>query len=412
MKNKLLILLFLLLIPTALLAQEEEEKTYKVSISGFISSEIIYDTRQPVAAREGDVLLFTAPINRDANGDDINDNPTFNMVNIHSRFRVRVDGPEMFGAQSSALLESDFVGTGNEFISMMRLRHAIIKLDWENTSLLAGQYWHPFFVVSTYPQVAGWGGGIPYAILSRNPQVRFGFNLSDNISGSLTALAHRDFASTGPQGQTPDYLRNGGMPELNLNLEYHTDGFRIGAVGGYKQIMPRTTDLDENKLDETLGSLQGNIYTRLDIGDFTAKVQGLYGENMYNFVMMGGYAEFIDQNTGDISYSNYRTGALWTELLYTQDRLTYSLFGGYSENYGTEDTPSAQQTVNRYGRGNNIDTTYRIAPRLTYTIADFQIMGEISYNATNYGSIENDGTVSNTEKASAIRTHIHLKYSF
>ena len=411
MRLKLLLLLFLCT-PALLTAQDDDESKYDISISGFISSEIIYDTRQPVAAREGDVLLFTSPILNDANGDDINDTPSFNMINIHSRFRLSVDGPEMLGAQSSALLESDFVGTGNQFISMMRLRHAFIKLDWEKTSLTVGQYWHPFFVISAYPEVAGWGGGSPYAILSRNPQVRFGFNLSDNISGSLTALTHRDFSSAGPQGVTPDYLRNAALPELNLNMEYHKKGWRLGFVTGYKKIMPRTQDLQGFKMNETLGSLQGNVYTRVDVGDFTAKLQGLYGENMHNFLMMGGYAEFIDQNSGEITYSNYRTGSIWTELLYTQGSLTYSVFGGFSENYGMENSPAAQETVNRYGRGNNIDTTFRIAPRLTFKIDDFLIMGEVSYNATEYGSIQNDGTVADTEEASAVRLHIHLKYSF
>jgi hypothetical protein len=405
-----LLFTFLLFLPALLIAQDENG--YDVSLSGFISSETIYDSRQAVTAREGDVLLFTAPVSNDANGQDLNGTASFNMFSIHSRLRTRVSGPEMWGAQSSALVEMDFVGNANPVMSMMRLRHAILKLEWENTSLMAGQYWHPFFVVSTYPEVAGWGGGIPYAILSRNPQIRFGFNLDENLSGSLTALTQRDFASPGPQGTTPDYLRNAALPELNLHMEYNSRGWTLGFVAGYKEIMPRTQDLLGLKMDETLGAMQGNVFLRKDAGNFTAKVQGMYGENMYNFLMMGGYAEFIDPVTNKITYSNYQTGTLWTDWLYAKGSVTYSLFAGYSENLGTEKASEKPVTINRYGRGNNIDVTYRIAPRLTYKVHKFLVMAEVSYNATAYGTIRDDGTVTDTEEASGVRTHIHLKYNF
>ena len=79
------------------------------------------------------------------------------------------------------MLETDFVGTSDRVISMARLRHAILKLEWEKTTLMAGQFWHPFFVLSSYPQVSGWGGGLPYAILSRNPQIRLTYKLTTKI---------------------------------------------------------------------------------------------------------------------------------------------------------------------------------------------------------------------------------------
>ena len=388
-----------------------DKNSYDLSISGFISSETIHDTRQVVQAREGDVILYPKPVNEDLNGQDINSNPSFNMFSIHSRFRIKVDGPEMFGAKSSALLESDFVGNSNEVISMARLRHAILKLEWEKTTLMAGQFWHPFFVLSSYPQVSGWGGGLPYAVLSRNPQIRLKYMLTENLSGSITALTDRDFSSTGPEGTSPNYMRDSGQPEFNLHLEYVKNGWTTGFVAGYKEIRPRIKDLQDFKMTKDLSSFQANVYARKDMGDLTAKVQGLYGENMYNFIMLGGYAEFIDPVTNKITYSNYETGSLWTEILYTKGKMTYSIFGGYSKNYGTDKTLT-NETINRYARGTGIDYTYRIAPRFTYSIKKFLIMLEISHNATAYGSILDNGKVSNTNEVSGIRTQLHLMYKF
>ena len=80
---------------------KQNNSDYKLSISGWISSETIHDTRQVVQAREGDVILYPTRENLDANGEDINATSSFNMFSIHSRFRIKVDGPEIFGAKSS-----------------------------------------------------------------------------------------------------------------------------------------------------------------------------------------------------------------------------------------------------------------------------------------------------------------------
>ena len=206
-------------------------------------------------------------------------------------------------------------------------------------------------------------------------------------------------------------MRDAGQPEFNLHLQYQKNGWTTGFLVGYKKILPRKENLQGLKLTKTLNSFQTNVYARKDIGNFTAKLQGLYGENMFNFIMLGGYAEFIDPDTNEISYSNYKTGSAWTELLYTKKRMTYSIFGGFSKNYGTDKTLT-NETINRYARGTDIDYTYRIAPRLTHTIKKFLIMLEVSYNATSYGNILDNGKVDGLDEISSVRTQLHFMYRF
>lgn len=408
--KKQALLIALLLVTAHLRAQEQ--KDYQISLSGFVTAESILDTRQTISAREGDVLLFPAPVDKDSNGEDINARMNFNMFSIHSRLRTHVRGPEIFGAKTSALVETDFLGNSDRVISMMRLRHAILKLEWENASLLAGQYWHPFFVTSTYPEVSSWGGGIPYAVLSRNPQFRFSYNFSEAFSGSVTALTQRDFSSPGPNGASPEYLRNSGLPEINLHLKYHSPNLKIGAMVDYKEILPRTTDLAGLKMTKTLAVWQGNAYLNAGIGPFTVKLKGLYGQNMYNFVMMGGYAEFIDVPGGGITYANLVTGSVWSEWIYRAGDLSYSLFGAYTKNMGLTSAPEALDVQEFYGRATDIDHAIRIAPRLSIHKKKFLIMGEVSYDTAAYGTTARDGTVENTTPAENVRFQLHLKYNF
>ncbi len=409
--NYRLITIVLLALPVWLIAQEEGD--YNVSISGFVSSENIFDTRQTVTAREGDVLLYPAPVVEDLSGNDINGQSSFNMFSIHSRLRTRVSGPQMFGAESSALVEMDFVGTSNAVMSMMRLRHAIIKLNWENSSLMAGQYWHPLFVTGSYPEVSSWGGGLPYAILSRNPQIRFKHHFGQHFFGSITALVQRDFASPGPKGASSEYLRNSSKPELDLHLEYHKNGWKLGTVLGYKELRPRLQNENGQVVDETLGSAFGSLYVRKDWNNFTAKVKAVYGENLYNFLMLGGYASYQGVNAGELEYSNYETGNLWTELIYNKNQFIYSLFAGYTQNMGVNrDANEGMDLVYRYARGTDIAYAYRVAPRLGYKVNKFLIMGEVLRDVAAYGEAQPDGEVLNTEESTNIRIQLHLKYSF
>jgi hypothetical protein len=92
-------------------------------------------------------LIYPEDENLDVNSNDINDKSSFNMLSIQSRINGKITGPEVIGAKPSAVLEGEFFGTSDADINGFRLRHSFVKLDWENTSLLVGQTWHPMFIV-------------------------------------------------------------------------------------------------------------------------------------------------------------------------------------------------------------------------------------------------------------------------
>ncbi|WP_108869799.1 hypothetical protein [Aquimarina aquimarini] len=409
MKSKFQIkLLFIVLIFASIgsRAQEQsQENKLSVKLSGFVWSETIFDTRQTVSARDADVILYPKEEVLDAYGKDINDASSFNMISIHSRAALRITAPDFLNAKVSGLIEGDFVGTSNDKIGLFRLRHAMVKLNWRKTELLSGFYWHPMFPVEVFPQVVSWGGAAPFHVLSRNPQVRFSYMPNSSTRFSITALSQLDFKSNGPNGVSTEYIRNAGIPEMNV--QYVTGlnkNLLFGVTAGYKWLKPALSFTNPNetvvKTDQKVGSYHFNAFTKVNLHGNFLRAGAIYGQNMFNFLMIGGYA--VENITDSkIDYTNIATGSYWTDftLKPIKEKYTFGIYAGYSKNYG------ADATINGdiYARGTNIDYMYRVAPRLVYGKGKFKVRGEVMYNAAAYGTPDASLNFTNSNEVANVR---------
>ena len=81
MKKQLLLLSIALFFSVIANAQEKEKK-FGIAFSGFVKTDIFYDTRQTVNIREGHFLLYPDKEVLDANNKDLNAKPSFNMLSI------------------------------------------------------------------------------------------------------------------------------------------------------------------------------------------------------------------------------------------------------------------------------------------------------------------------------------------
>lgn len=367
---------------------ETENQAFTVKVNGFVWAETFFDTRQTVSARDADVVLFPKGPSLDANGEDINETYDFNMIAIHSRIAVRITAPDFLNAKVSGLIEGDFVGSANDKIGLFRIRHAMVKLNWAKTELLSGFYWHPMFPIEVFPQVVSWGGAAPFHVLSRNPQIRFSYMPNSSSRFSISGLSQLDFKSPGPNGASTEYIRNSGIPEMNLQYITGLDkDFLIGVTAGYKVLKPLlnfTNPLGQNiKTDQKIGSYQVNVFSKVNLDGNSLRGGLIYGQNMNNFLMLGGYGiESITNN--QINYTTIATGAYWADytLKPIKKEFVFGMYAGYSKNYGSD----AAITGDMYARGADIDYMYRIAPRLVYGSGRFKIRGEVVYNAAAYGT--------------------------
>lgn len=410
---KRIIILLLCIFPVIIQAQNKND--IKVKLGGFVSAESIFDTRKTVNAREGEVILYPAAKSYDINGNDLNDRSELFMTSIHSRLNVGVTGFEVWGAKGSATVEADFVGTSNDKTGLFRLRHAFVKLDWGKDELLVGKYWHPMFVTSCFPKVLHWGGGLPFNVLGRAPQFRYTHKFGNKSYFLIAALSEMDFKSNGPEGPNVKYIQQASIPEFSGQLKYNfTNNFAMGFTAGYKFLKPMIVNSKGAKTDEVLSSYQMNAWMTLQSKKIVWNLHSIYGQNMYNFVMLGGYGVKNVKSNGDYEYTNIKTSSIWSDIYTKTGKVRYGFFAGYTKNLGADENLATNDKgfVGLYSRGSNIDYVYQFGPRIQLHYGKFMIGTQMLYTSAAYGKTQINGKVSNSKEVGSSRFMIHLKYSF
>ncbi len=382
---------------------------WEKSIYGFLNYETIFDTREVVAAREGTVLLFPDDRNPDPDGRDLNGDASFNMMVLSTRLGGMLAGPEVFGASMQVHLEGDFLGTSRGLHHMARLRHAYLSLQWSETTLLAGQYWHPMFVAGCFPNTVSYAGGVPYHGLNRAPQLRVSRSRG-GFDFLATILTHSDFPSLGPEGSSSLYIRNSRIPETLARLSYQQESLLVGAAVGYQFLRPRNVSPGGFRTTETMQGMQGNIFAVYAGSAATLKTQVNYGDNNSHLVMLGGYgeSELLDPERGIYSYTGIRSVSAWADLEVGEETWTYGIFTGYAENLGAAEEITGEAWV----RGGNIAYMYRVAPRLVYLSGSTSLGFELVYDLAAYGEPDGKFRFAEKEDVKNLRGVVSLKHVF
>jgi hypothetical protein len=412
----------LLIILSSVLSNAQEKKDppkFGITFSGFVKTDIFYDSRQTVNIREGHFLLYPDAINLDVNGNDINSKGSFNMLSIQTRLKGAISGPDAFGAKTSGVIEADFfgnAGSGLDDVNGFRLRHAFAKLNWSKIELLVGQYWHPMFITEAFPDVISFNTGVPFQPFSRNPQVRLTYT-SGIASFIAAAYTQRDFQGIGPDGASSKYLRNAGMPATHLQFQLKpAAGHLFGAGIDYKMIKPELFtigNLGQKYIsDEKLSSISAIGFMKLKFKPLIIKAEGIYAQNAHDMTMLGGYAVNGITNSvyGTRSFTNLNTFAFWTDFSTTGEKIKAGLFMGYTENLGANDEIKGAI----YARGSNIDKVERIAPRVVFLSGKMTFAIEQEFTRAHYGTANGDkkGGVTATNSVANSRTLLSCIYSF
>ncbi len=350
---------------------------------GYLSHQVIYDSYRSLDSRDGEIYFYPLRANIDENGKDLNRKPRFNMVEVQSRFGVRMAEREVFGASLTGLLEADFLGIHQDYTRMLRLRQAYVALNWERHMLLFGNTFHPAFVLECFPTTVSFASGVPFNPLNRSPQVRYAFSPVPEWSISFSMLTHGYHRSAGPS----DAQRNSGLPDMQFRLQYG-DGIlqAMGIVAGYKFLTPRDETASGISTRETIGSFNLQAFLKHTFPGFSVKAQGVYGQNLSSLVMIGGYGikgrpGEVDL-MGDYSYTNIRTISAWTDLETRGEPFRAGLFAGYTANLGADHD---YISLPGYARNDDLHYVYRFSPRLMYMAGNLEFAFEWSVVGAAYG---------------------------
>ena len=83
----------------------------------------------PLPTASGRGISFSIPMMSSMMIDmnDLNANPSFHILNIQTRLRGDITGPDAFGAKTSGAIEAEFFGTSESDLNGFRLRHAYVQ---------------------------------------------------------------------------------------------------------------------------------------------------------------------------------------------------------------------------------------------------------------------------------------------
>ncbi len=427
--KKVIIAVAILALPFVVKSQEKEKPKFGIKFSGFIRNDVIYNSRQVLAARgENDFVLVPDQIILDEDGNDINAVPNFNIISFTTRVRAKITGPNAFGAKTSGLIEGDFLGATGVSKFNLRLRHAIVKLDWEKSHLMMGQYWHPMFVTDCYPKTLSFGAGITFNPFARNPQIRYTYNFTDKFTVSAAVLSQGMYRSKGDHYSQ----QNSGIPESNIHIQYKSDLLTVGAQFDYQVLKPRLVTDSNYTTNTTVSSMSYLAYAKLSLKPITIKLYGIYGQSNDNMVMMGGYAikdrEYTPAEVSKniVEYIPYNTLSTWLDFETTGKKVQFGLFLGYSKNMGAADSVLTSSYTGRWG---NVNTLMRVAPRVIVTSNKFKVGFEVEYSTADYaeqkldangiavagsdiGGIDKFGNVTNFNTANNIKFLLSVAYIF
>ena len=388
------------------------EKEWDVSLYGFVRTDYIWDTRKSVQVREYNLNLYPLDESLDANGDDINDAGASNFLSVVSRLGVKAKGPNVWGAKTSGTLEGDFFGNTEGTVGQFRLRHAFASLEWAKTTVTMGQTWYPTFIPEVFPGVANFSTGIMFNPFGWASQVRVKHNLSKSISFALTAYKEREFTTATATGGTQNSASiNSSIPTFHGQFQFKNKNWIAGLGAEFKSLQPLTVS---NGLvsDEKVNSTSFVGYFKYNNDKFHIKAYGITGENMYNLVMLGGFAGYTVP--GEVEkYEATKTTSFWLDVASNGAKVAPGFFFGYTKNDGTGKDGATALYMRGVSGTRGVDNVWRTSARVDFKQNKFRITPELEYTAATWGDLKSDASIGgNTKDVGNFRAMISCVYAF
>ncbi|MDR1380702.1 MAG: hypothetical protein LBJ47_04395 [Tannerella sp.] len=390
-----------------------QKKNFDYSFYGFVRGDLYYNSRSNVEVVDGLFYLYPRDVRPDSDGKDLNATPASSFYSFTTRLGVNMKGPDVGAAKTSANIESDFGGT-TDINFMLRLRRAYVKLDWDGgSSLLLGQTWHPLFG-EVVPDVLNLATGAPFQPFNRSPQIRYQFR-KNTLTLTTAAIYQLVYTSTGFNGKSEQYLKDGVLPELYLGADCKRGGFLVGAGIDMISLKPRLGVIREDgqmfRVNERVTSLSYDLHAGYTGANLRVSGKTVLASNQTHNVMLGGFGVTeIDSRTGEQKYTPFRHSTSWLNVVYGQ-KYQAALFAGYTKNLGTSERLVGTDKL--YGMGLDIDRFTNLSLSLRYVLPHWFVGVGYTLATAWYGTtVLSDGKVTDTHDVTNHRIESVFTYFF
>lgn len=424
---------FLFVSLTLLSAQEKKEKP-SINFYGFVRNEVAVDTYHGVESFN-DIFYLLPLYQENELGEEINKDVESYLTTAATRLGLKIAGPEVFGAKTSGVIEFDFGGITSQYPTLFRMRHAYTNFAWENSSLLVGQTWHPFWGGSDFPKTGSLNTGAPFHAFNRSPQVTYKYTTKCGTVLSAAAVYENQYTSKAFYDISDDVdktkaMRYGAIPEIVAGVTHYTENMAFGVLGEYKSILPTNTNEYGYQTDASKTSFGATAYTRYKKDKFFFLAKGTYGQDLTHLTMPGGYGVSGIKENGDYEYTNYKNLALLANAVYGK-KWQIGGFVGYGKNFGTTDAlydmnriVEEQESVEIDGISTmttgtflSMQEMYRASVHGALNIKNLRFVLEYEMTSANYGKAGtamnlSDGLYNETHRATNHRTVLLMMYMF
>ena len=424
--------LFLIPLSAQEITKQEKKEAAKSHLKqhfkpyGFIRNYFTYDSRESISGT-GDLYNYQpkdenwnqTPEEAAVSGverQDLNAQSTFRFLALTTRVGLNIVDYKWRGMEFSGKIEADFFaglsGTVHKVggVAQLRLRQAYVTLAWDSLKmgkdfaridLTIGQTWHP--MAADLCDVIALNSGAPFGPFNRSPLVKLDARLGKYITLTAAGLWQTQYMSTGPQGQTGEYMLYGKTPEAYFGLSVHDKGWIARAGVDIVSIRPRHEGVVKNvpvKVKDRLTTVSPFAYLQYKKGDFSFKAKTIFAEAGEHMNLDGGYGVSKVNEDGSWEYTPIRTSSTWVSIVYGgkvgaqedkhPQKLQGILFGGYIKSFGTKDALFDAEgdgiaDVIYTARPNNTNQLWRLSPTLLYTVGKFQLGLEYEITSVQYG---------------------------
>jgi len=354
---------------------------------GFIRNYFTFDTRASAAGTEDFFYFMPLDRNISSEGVDLNEYPTFRFAALTTRLGLDVINYEYAGYKFGAKVEMDFYAglSGSTGTAQLRLRQAYVTVDKGARSWKVGQAWHPMAI--DLPDVFSLESGSPFGPFSRTPLVNFEYKLGKGFALAASAIWQMQYTSTGPEGNSANYIKYGCTPEFFLGAYYKGDKAAVKIGADVLSIKPRK-DNGTVKVSDRLTTYSVFQYGQFKAGEFTIKEKLIYGTDMSHMQMIGGYGVSNINEDGSWNYSATQNLAAWASGKWSRKDCRWSpaLFVGYCKNFGTGEQIIGNSWCKNYAT--TCGQIYRIQPEVVYTLGHFQVGLEYMFTGCQYGDVD------------------------